>query len=116
MMFSVRSESEQISQEIAFVGLRQRRAVEVAFIAVADIARVCAERLETPIAALAEIVVGIAGELCPHVRPVDVGANLGERDNAEGARTVGSMTRGAVGREYDLAALDGRRVGLVRRG
>src|SRR5262249_59562737 len=80
------------------------------------IARNFAERLETPIAALAEIVVGIAGELGPHGRPVDVGANLRERSNAEGARTAGSMTLGAVGREYSLAALDGRRIGPVRRG
>src|SRR5262249_723188 len=139
MIFSVGSESEEISQEIAFIGRRQRRAVEVAFIAVADEARVEAEsfwwplaritsrgeetavtcihhieaanecgrplrrrleevaqgrnravvkigpvepqaggrfgdiawgfveRLETPIAAFAEIVVGVAGELGPHV-------------------------------------------------
>src|SRR5262249_40757069 len=76
----------------------------------------CEDRARTPIAALAEIVVGIAGELGPHVRPVDVGANLRERNNAEGARTAGSMTLGAVGREYSLAALDGRRIGPVRRG
>ena len=35
-MFSVGSESEQISYEIAFVGRWQRRAVDMAFIAVAD--------------------------------------------------------------------------------
>ena len=52
-MFSVRSESEQISQEIAFVGLRQRRAVEVAFIAVADKARVEAEAFRRLLARIA---------------------------------------------------------------
>src|SRR5262249_56503275 len=75
----------------------------------------CGEGCETPIAAFEEIVVGIAGKLGPHMRPVDVGADLGDRDHGERALAVGSVTLGAVGHKYNLATFDGRSVGPVRR-
>src|SRR5262249_16718444 len=173
MTFSIASERKQIGQKVAFLGRRQRRAIDVAIVAVADeprvkaeafrgllsriaggsdeaaVARVddietpheggrplrrrlqpgpprrdggvwelgrrleevaqrrngavvevwpvepqsaqrlrdvawdLAEGFETPIAAFAEIVIGIAGKLGPHMRPVDVGAHFGDRDHGE---------------------------------
>src|SRR5262249_28088155 len=65
--------------------------------------------------AFAEIVIGVAGKLGPHMRPVNVGADLGDRDHGERALAVRSVTLGAVGRKYHLATFDGRSGGSVRR-
>src|SRR5215471_3490490 len=187
MTFSMASERKQIGQKVALLGRRQRRAIDVAIIAVADEPRIeaepfrgllsriaggrdetavacvydietpheggwplrrrlqqvaqrrngaivevwpiepqsaqrlrdvawdLAEGFETPIAAFAEIVIGVAGKLGPHMRPVDVGADLGDRNHGERALAVGGVTLGAVGRKYDLATFEGRSVRPVRR-
>src|SRR5262249_16103009 len=80
-----------------------------------DVARDLAEGFETPIAASAEIVIVVAGKHGPHMRPIDLGADLGDRDHGERALAVRSVTLGAVGRKYHLATFDGRSVGPVRR-
>src|SRR6516164_4767259 len=186
MTFSMASERKQIGQKVAFLGRRQRRAIDVAIVAVADeprieaepfrgllsriaggrdetavacvydiqtpheggrplrwrlqqvvqrrngavvevwpvepqsaqrlrdVARDLAEGFETPIAAFAEIVIGGASKLSPHMRPVDVGSDLGDRNRGERALAVRSVTLGAVGRKYHLATFDGRTVGPMR--
>src|SRR5215813_6111867 len=80
-----------------------------------DVAWNLAEGSKTPIAAFAEIVIGVASELSPHMRPVDVGADLGDRNHGERALAVRSVTLGTVGRKYHLATFDSRSVGPVRR-
>src|SRR5262249_54220958 len=80
-----------------------------------DLAWALAEGFEYATAPFAEIVIGFAGKLGPHMRPVDVGADLGDRDHGERALAVRSVTLGAVGRKYDLATFDRRSVGPVRR-
>src|SRR5262249_52265468 len=80
-----------------------------------DVAWDLAEGSETPVAAFAEVVICIARKLGPHMRPVDVGADLRDRNDGERALAVGSVTLGAVDRKYELATFDGRSVGPVRR-
>src|SRR5262249_16088252 len=80
-----------------------------------DVAWGFAEGFETPITTYAEIVVGGARKVGPRMRPVDVGADLGDRDHGERALAVGGLTLGAVGRKDDLATFDGRGVRPVRR-
>src|SRR3989442_13557199 len=65
MTFSIASERSQIGQKVAFLGRRQRRAIDVAIVAVAAAPRVEAEACPGLLSRIAEAGMEAAVARCP---------------------------------------------------
>ena len=79
-----------------------------------DVAGVLVEGFESPIAAFAVIVAGVARGLGPHLATGGRPCRPPKRNHGERALAAGGMAFTAIDREHNLAALDGCGVGPVR--